>query len=162
MNFGRSNTEIGRKMADGRLSLFCEQFNNDGAVCPHKLWSSHFTTAAVNNIDYNLLLLQRIHFMAQKFQLFSIHHMHFKGTAVKARFSIRNLHTVLLLFYQVTQMYHQPLSSPKYQWLMGLPCPLPCSNKRSRSWMASNIDGSITEATIRQNGLDIMVCISCK
>ena len=30
-----------------------EQFNNDGVVCPPKLRSSFFTTAAVDNIDYN-------------------------------------------------------------------------------------------------------------
>ena len=34
-------------------SALCEKFNNDGVVCPPKLRSSLFTTAAVDNIDYN-------------------------------------------------------------------------------------------------------------
>ena len=34
-------------------TALCEQFSNDGVVCPPKLRSSLFTTAAVDNIDYN-------------------------------------------------------------------------------------------------------------
>ena len=33
--------------------MHSKQFNNDGVVCPPKLQSSLFTTAAVDNIDYN-------------------------------------------------------------------------------------------------------------
>jgi len=144
--------------------VHCEQFTNDGVVCPPKLQSSLFTTVAVDNIDYNLsstTLKDSFHGTGISIIQRPLHA--FQGHRREGL--VLNQKSTSCSVAQVTQMYHLPLSSPKslkYLWLMGLQCPLPFRQLQQQKKQKSNIDGSITEETVRQKGLDIMVCISCQ
>ena len=72
----------------------CEQFTIDGIVCPPKLRSKLFTTAAVDNIDHNpSSATAKSSFQGTGiFHLFTIHLMNLKDTTVICWSLIRHLH----------------------------------------------------------------------
>ena len=60
-------------------NAICEQFREDGVVCPPKLRCGVHTSAAVDNIDYNpTSSTARIHFMALVYHSSNIHLLYLK------------------------------------------------------------------------------------
>jgi len=147
-------------------SALSEQFNNDGVVSPPKLRSSLFTTAAVDNIDCNpssTTLKDSFHGTGISIIQHPSHA--FQGHRCEGLVLNQKSTSYLLLpFHQVTQMYHQPLSSPRSLKYLGLQCPcttfqtVAAAKEAEVEWFQT----LMVELLKQQNGLDIMVCILCK